>query len=227
MTTLTTNKPLTTPQVICSSESPPVTKQKTPPKSPPKTPPIIKTPPTERKAPLSISVPEATPIETEALPTSTALGNGSVHAKPYHWLGELPVISEPKEEEEEEKEEEEEEERIKSSIPINRTESPSTWRRSDSYENFQVTDLMPQISQSPMSPSPLLHSATPPLTRPSTQRLYQTTPPPRPHSAQRNYPLLLKVAQSEEDLLSESDDQKRKKRRQMTLSVRSYDTDTP
>ena len=216
MTTPTTNKPLTSPEA--SSESPPIVKQKTSPKTPPKTPPIVRTSPIEREAPL---ITEATPIETEAPPTSTALGNGSVLAKPYHWLGELPVISEPKEEEEEE-EEEEEGERIKSSLPINRTESPSTWRRSDSYENFQVTDLMPQIS-----PSPLLHSATPPLTRPPVLRSYQSTPPPRPHSAQRNYPALLKIAQSEEDLLNESDEQKRKKRRQMTLSVRSYDTDTP
>ena len=159
----------------------------------------------------------APPPPSPPITKDHSLGNGVVHSK-FQWLGELPVISEPGGGIEEEEEEEKEERKVMS--PLKRMESPSTWRRSDSYENLK-DDIMPQLS--PVLP----YSSTPPASRQFLRTYPSTPPPPRPLSVQSNTPVSLKIAQSEEDLLNENDEQRRKRRRQMTLSVRSYDTDTP
>lgn len=101
----------------------------------------------------------------------------------------------------------------------------SSWRRSTSYENLNTTNIMPHPPTPPTHQprpqnSPLLISrASPPwASRSLTTPTYSPTSP----QSRPSPPSYLSVTQSDDDLLNE-----RSKRRTLTLSVRSYDTDTP
>ena len=177
----------------------------------PKTTPLIVkvSTPTDTNEITSISSFDATPISHETEPMSMQQNGGMDSPKATkQWVGELPIINEPDKEEYTPPKSE-----LSNSSPTEQSPSTATWRRNTSYEHLETITAPPPTGSS--DDDTTSHTSNSPTAAGYISQLY--TPPSEPVS-------YLKAIHSEDNLVRSND---RLKRRSITYSVRSYDTDSP